>query len=211
MCGIVGFKEYVSNFMEVLERNSQRGGYSFGCVMFDSGADVIKARHDRWKDLIKDVKFPFFAQFRAPTTGEQDEFRWDENYPLIFEKDGYDVYVFGNCVTNDEWFKRVKDEDNNNDIYYIGKNVLNRGWSYLSEIEGVFALVFVFAKGNRVERVIMARNTYPLYYNEVFYSSVKFEGQKPLRNGIVYDWWNDEVIDEFEPWDVPYLLEEVFG
>jgi hypothetical protein len=161
---------------------------------------------NRFKSVCLDSDF-VLGQFRAPTV-ECCEFNEVENYPLIYS--GSNMMLFGNGVINSEYYAMLKDEfggDVNNDLWYIGKGILEHGFEWLSDVEGVFAFVIVKMSGNNVEKVLFARNTYPLYFNEKSYSSVKIsDDMKLLDNGIVYDWFNDEIVCEFECKESPYLL-----
>lgn len=138
-----------------------------------------------------------FYHFRAPTTG-CDLKNMKEAYPL--EYNGWKV--IGNGVINEGFFKMIKDEENNNDLYYILKNVVNNGWEWLENVKGVYALAFFKPNG----KIFLVRNTYPLFYNKTIFSSVVTEGLKPLKSNIVYDFTNGRKYKNINMVESPFML-----
>jgi len=209
MCGIWGFKFTPSYFDKLMEANVRRGGYSIGFITFGKERVIVKDWQKNWekyRDVIRQ-NVPAFGQFRAPTTDIGEEFVYSENYPLEYDN----VYLFGNGVINAEYYRKLKKKfggSNNNDLYYVGLEIIEEGFDILNDIEGVFALAMIKVddKG-QIENVYLMRNTYPLFINDNVYSSAKVSNNmRMLENGIVYDWWNGEVVVRFKPKEIPFLV-----
>lgn len=215
MCGIWGIREEVPYVLDIIKANERRGGYSFGLLNIENGIfEVVRDWQDKWMENYYDdiFRFPHFGQFRAPTTdADKDDFNEEENYPLIYVlRDCSIVFLFGNGVINAECFKEMIKEFGyygDNDLYYVGLGVLEKGFDFLNKVNGTFALALVVFKGGKIENVYLMRNTFPIYYNDKAYSSVKVtDDMIMLENGIVYDWWNGKKIFKFKPLEIPFLV-----
>lgn len=187
MCGILGIKKidfsedvnhpYRNKLLANLEyENYKRGKASKVCFTTPQGT---------------------FYHFRAPTSG-CDLNNLSEAYPLTYKGWG----LIGNGVINEKYFKSIKDEDNNNDLYYILKNVRDKGYIFLEEVEGCFALAIFAPDGT----ILLVKNTFPLYYNNEIFSSVKFEGSKLLEDGQILFWNNMEFKEKLKLKDSPFLI-----
>ena len=178
MCGIIGVKknQFISD--ELIEKNKKRGGVS--SVIFTTPVGK-------------------FMHFRAPTSGSNLH-NLSEAYPLTYK--GYGL--IGNGVINEKYFRSIKDDTNENDLYYILKNIVKLGINTLENVEGCFALCLFKPDG----QVLLVRNTFPLYYNEYIFSSVKFNDGNMLKNGIVYDWSNNIMLDLLDVKESPFWIEE---
>ena len=181
MCGIIGWKDWDNSLVALQEENSKRGVYSTGFYQFRN--QELMKKYDSKFSFKKDSSFNnIIMQYRTPTTEISDVWKLEENYPLEYM--GYKM--FGNGIINANYYKKIKDEYNNNDLYYILKNIYHfqKGYKYLEEVEGTFALAIVTSN----EDVILVRKDYPLYYNENVFSSVEFEGGKLLEQGLLFNW-----------------------
>lgn len=180
MCGVLGIKKGTEMTEEFLNK-------------------LIESNHKRGKasSLAFDTPWGSFFHFRAPTTGCNLN-NLSEAYPLTYKGWG----LIGNGVINETFFKSIKDESNNNDLYYILKNVAENGFDWLKNVDGCFALVFFNKNGN----IMLVRNTFPLYVNSDIFSSTKFKGSQLLEQGVVYNWTIDKVIQEVQLKPSPYLL-----
>lgn len=206
MCGLLGWKHWDQNMIPALaEKNSKRGGYSTGILTLPSSFYNPTCKIE--SDL--GTKIPYhndadyaLMHWRAPTTGGST-FKPEENYPLKYE--GY--FLMGNGVINEGYFKKIKDEDNNNDLYYILKNVVMKGiTSVLPEVEGTYSLVFV----TEDYKVYLIRNTFPLFVSDNIFSSVPFEESQELENGVLYQWLPEfKRVKKFDNLYSPYLLDDL--
>ena len=177
MCGIIGWKKWENKIINLQKQNAKRGGYSTGSYNYFIGKSEKK----------KGTKFYEFAQttivqYRTPTTNDLE---WNpvENYPL--EYNGWKM--FGNGVIGEAWYKKNKGNFKiNNDLYYVLKGIVKKGWEYLQEVEGCFALVII----NPKNEIYIVRKDYPLYYDDNVISSVEFQGGKLLEHGLVKGWTN---------------------
>lgn len=87
-------------------------------------------------------------------------------------------------------FESMKDEDNNNDLYYVLKKLVNEGIDSISQVEGALAFV---DEG----RVFLIRNAFPLYATPYMVSSVMpdlehdvyKEQNTSIEAGIWYEWY----------------------
>jgi len=175
MCGIYGIKEGEIN-KEVYLANKKRGGASM--VMFDTPNGT-------------------FYHFRAPTSGCSLH-NLSEAYPSTYDGWG----LIGNGVINETFFKSIKDEGNNNDLYYILKNIVNHGFKWLEQVEGCFALCVFDPEGN----IYLVRNTFPLYYNKNEFSSTPIKNGELLKDCDVLDWNKTIIAMNLNLKESPYLL-----
>ena len=212
MCGIFGWKNIDLKTKEIiLNLNKRRGGYSFGFISFldNKLEEIIKIKQESFERIREKILSKEFVlgEFRAPTTG-LNKFVEEENYPLKINEN---FYLFGNAVINAKFYKKLKEKFNyniNNDLFYIGKSIEKKGLEFLNEIEGVFSLVMVFLKDKKLDKILLARNTFPLFFEENYFSSVKIKKEdKSLKNGVVYDWLNKKEVFKFKIKESPYLLD----
>jgi len=177
MCGIIGWKKWENKIVSLEKQNAKRGGYSTGCYNYFIAKSEKK----------KGTKFYEFVhtsivQYRISTTNTNE---WNplENYPLEYNE----WKLFGNGVINEAWYKKAKgDFKINNDLYYVLKGIVKKGWSFLEEVEGCFALVII----NPKNEVYIVRKDYPLLYDNNIISSIPFPGGQELEQGIVKGWTN---------------------
>jgi hypothetical protein len=192
MCGIIGWREWYPEYIELLKRNSKRGGYSTGAII-----DFINQRR---VEKVKGTKHYIgydntIVHYRAPTVTNR-EWRDEENFPLIYK----DWMLVGNGIVSESDYRDLKDEDIDNDLYYVLKLIRDKGFKELENLEAVFALTIITP-----ETVFLIRNAYPLYYNDNAFSSVSFDGAQQLKEGVLYDWLHNENINEFKFYS-PYIL-----
>jgi glucosamine 6-phosphate synthetase-like amidotransferase/phosphosugar isomerase protein len=185
MCGICGWKKYNPEISELLKKNQERGGYSVGILDYYF-SDITKFKNkDIWDHKEELEQNNTLVQFRAPTTGGKS-FKDEENYPLEYNN----WAMFGNGIVSASQFKEMKDESNNNDLYYILKLIVNSKKAFpfkeLENIEGTFALVFIDPENN----IYLIRKDYPLYYSNNIISSTPFKGGELLEHGKVLGWNN---------------------
>jgi len=205
MCGIFGWVNNIDIEVKnkLFKLNHKRGGYSAGLLWlndYNKILDVDFTIKDEY--LERDI---LFGQFRAPT-GINNDFIYNENYPLIYDNE---MYLFGNGIISADYYLKLKDEFNDNiynDLYYIGKGIVEYGFDWLSNIDGVFALSLVYIKNKVLKDVILIRNTFPIFYNNNSYSSVNIGDMKLLENGYVYSLLNNKIITKFKPKENPYLI-----
>ncbi len=176
MCGILGVKKGIKIGDELIQQNKVRGKASR--VAFETPQGD-------------------FFHFRAPTSG-CDLNNLSEAYPLTYEGWG----LIGNGVINETYFKSIKDENNNNDLYYILKGIVKNGFKFLEKVEGCFALAIFDPKGN----IYLIKNTFPLYNNGKVFSSVKFKGSELLEDGNLLNWTRDKLEMKLNLKDSPFLI-----
>lgn len=191
MCGIVGFADKNSLSLETIFKNSERGNYSLGRINL-STLDFEKKRIDKslraTLENIVNQNRPTLLHFRQPTSTNRDAWVEEENYPL--ESPSY--LLMGNGVINASYYKSIKDEDNNNDLYYILKKIEQNGFQYLEQVEGCFAFAIVSKK---TKQVFLIRKDYPLYVSDKAFSSIEFEGSHLLKHSILLEWQTNNEID----------------
>ena len=202
MCGIIGWKQFDGDLVpNLFIENQKRGGYSVGAyivynkiegVIYNESNYVIYQEpriFNEFKDFTQIDKIKvlnkqlsnILVQFRASTVDTKN-YVIEENYPLQYEG----CKLFGNGVINADFFKKIKNEQNNNDLYYVLKGIIQFGFKWLERVEGTFALVFI----SRRNDIVLIRKDFLLYYNDNIISSVKFEGGKLLEHGLVKGWNN---------------------
>ncbi len=182
MCGIVGWKEWNSSIKNLQYLNSKRGGYSTGVFNFENNYSFSNEGTFFPTDTNNSI-----VQYRAPTAGINN-FIKQENYPLKYKN----WNLFGNGVINADFFKQIKDEDNNNDLYYILKGIVNNGFKWLEKVEGTFALVIIDDNHN----IYLIRKDFPLFFNKNQFSSIQFDNSEKLKSGILYDWTYNKHVKE---------------
>lgn len=191
MCGIVGFVDKNSLSLETIFRNSERGKYSFGQIDL-STLDFKKEKVDnRLHSELEDIynkSIPTLLHFRQPTSTSRDNWIEEENYPLNSKS----YLLIGNGVINATYYKTIRDEDNNNDLYYILKKIEQKGFQYLEQVEGCFAFAIIC---KTTKQVFLIRKDYPLYVSDTAFSSVEFEGSKLLKHGILLEWRTQNSVD----------------
>lgn len=178
MCGIIGIKHdspFFSWLPNLIEQNQKRGKSSKIEFTTPNGR---------------------FFHFRAPTSGCSLH-NLSEAYPITYK--GYGL--IGNGIINEKYFKSIKDEENNNDLYYILKGFTEKGSKFLEMVEGCFALVIFTPRGE----IFLIKNTFPIYYNNSIFSSVKFGNSQLLKDGILYDWVKNKKIEQIDTKLPPYL------
>lgn len=191
MCGIVGFKDRESIQLDTIFQNAIRGTYSFGYIHLDD-LHFEKKRidiHDL-NPIIStiDLDKPTLLHFRQPTSTDREVWVEEENYPL--ESSNY--LLMGNGVINARYFSSIKDENNNNDLYYILKKLDQEGFEYLQKVEGCFSFAIV---EKQTKKVYLIRKDYPLYVNDRAFSSVKFPNSTVLEHGVLWEWGTDTKIN----------------
>lgn len=188
MCGIMGFTSKEDLPFSTMLDNLKRGSYSFGCLF--STYPLRKRVYEGIEKELEEIHNyrNVICQFRQPTSTSREEWVEEENYPL--ESSSY--YLFGNGVINASFYKSLKDEANNNDLYYILKHIEQEGFEFLKKIEGCFALCIV-EKASRC--MFLIRKDYPLFISDKAFSSVKFPGSRLLEHGKLLNWQTKEEID----------------
>ena len=181
MCGILGIKseknqKYKNIFPDLKQKNQERGGIQ--TTMFNTPIGT-------------------FYHFRAPTSGANLH-NLSEAYPLTY----YGYGLIGNGVINHNYFQKIKDENNTNDLYYLLKGISNYGITFLEQVQGCFALAIFIDNGS----ILLVSNTYPIYYTSDIFSSVEFQGSFKLEHGTVYDWTNDKIIAQLNLTESPFLI-----
>ena len=176
MCGIYGIKKGNEIDLSLLEQNQKRGKVSLSSFETPNGK---------------------FYHFRAPTSG-CDLNNLSEAYPLTYKGWG----LIGNGVINESFFKSIKDEENNNDLYYILKGIVNEGFQFLEKVEGCFALTIFSPSG----QIYLIKNTFPLYCNGPIFSSVKFEGSELLEDGNLLNWTDDKLEMKLKLKESPFMI-----
>lgn len=176
MCGILGIKKDYEVGPQLITENRKRGKAS--SILFTTPVGS-------------------FWHFRAPTSGCNLN-NLSEAYPLTYKGWG----LIGNGVINEKYFKSIKDEDNNNDLYYILKGIVDKGFKFLEEVEGCFALAIF----NPNSEIYLVRNTFPLFYDNNIFSSVKFEGSKLLQQGSIYEWIKFNMVMKLKLKDEPFFF-----
>jgi len=205
VCGIFGWNNIDKKTKEeIIEANKRRGNYSFGFLINKKNFRVLKGPIEEFTYDVINYDF-VLGQFRSPTI-KLKEFVYDENYPLKINEN---FYLFGNGVINASFFKELREKFNckiENDLFCLGKGIEKEGIEFLEKVDGVFALSLVFVENKVVKKVLLVRNTFPLFFSENFYSSVKIKNSKELKNGFIYDWLNGEIVERLNFEEQPFLL-----
>jgi hypothetical protein len=187
MCGILGIKKRIGiidiingsisdDIKSLLIENSKRGSNIDSSFMNETST---------------------FWHFRTPTV-ESNLNDMRESYPLFYK----DTYLIGNGIINEYFFKRIKDEANKNDLFYILKKVVDEGIQFLEKVEGCFSLCFIKTDGT----VLLVRNAFPLYVNNNIFSSTKIGNMELLENGSVYNWKDETVCQMLNFSNNPYFI-----
>jgi hypothetical protein len=179
MCSIIAsYEKEVLN--KLIDLNQSRGSFSYSYNELKDKLETTKDFGTFNKEKINDNDFYKIGHVQAPTGGLIK----DKNriHPTEYKK----TYLFHNGLITPRGINKLKEEINESidfDTYLLHKAINEKGFEYLSTIEGLFACLYI--KDNNI--YIFRTKHGKLYIDkDCNISSERFENSKCINSDTIY-------------------------